>query len=193
MPLCFNFDFARRLPAALVLVALQSGAATAQALTLTCHEQKSDAAPNMIFSYNGGETGTLAVSAPFGEISLPATREEQEQVVDGHTTTVTGIQAFGYAEVLVPSRMALEGCIADGAKQEETAPEEDTLYLITLGCWEKLPTADKPTRVTTTVYISIDEPPAANVSVIHSYLEASEVVGKRISLDSFPSQCGVKQ
>jgi hypothetical protein len=86
----------------------------------------------------------------------------------------------------------LEACIAHGAKQEETAPDENTLYLITLSCSEKLPTADKPTRVMTTVYISIDEPPAANVSVIHSYLEASEVVGKRISLDSFPSQCGVK-
>jgi hypothetical protein len=104
MPLHFNLLFARRLPAALVLVALHSGAANAQALTLTCHEQKSDAAPNMTFSYNGAETGTLAVSAPFGEISLPATRQEQEQVVDGHSTTVTGIQAFGHAEVLVPDR-----------------------------------------------------------------------------------------
>lgn len=161
--------------------------AEAQTINVNCREQAGDASPRMTFVYDGDAEGTLTVKASFGEMTLPATREEQEGEIDGQKYSVIGIRAFGETSALMPDQAALDQCIADRLKQNPT-DDGDIRFMQVLACQEK---AEQKTQapVTAAVTLSISDPPAADVSVNRTYVEPSAVTGKRIALESFPANC----
>ncbi|QIG47746.1 hypothetical protein G5V57_08415 [Nordella sp. HKS 07] len=57
-----------------------------------------------------------------------------------------------------------------------------------LACQEKAE-QKMQAAITATVMLSITDPPAAEVSVSRTYVEASAVTGKRIALETFPGNC----
>jgi len=55
----------------------------AETLTVTCEDAGEKAPAALTLGYEGGASGTLTVKAPFGEMSLPATKEQREDVEGG--------------------------------------------------------------------------------------------------------------
>jgi len=166
---------------------LSASIAQAQTMNINCREHSGEASPQMTLAYEGDAKGTLTVKASFGEMILAATREEQEGEIDGQKYSVIGIRAFGETSALMPDRVALDQCIADRLQQNPT-DDEDIRFMHVLACQEK---ADQKTQVpiTAAITLSITDPPAAEVSVNRTYVEASAVTGKRIALETFPGNC----
>jgi hypothetical protein len=94
--------------------------AQANTLAFTCEERDAGKPATMTIAYEGEATGTLKIAGSFGEMSLPATKEETELEIEGQKVKQTGIRAFGEAKVLMPGKAALEACIAGKRAPDET-------------------------------------------------------------------------
>jgi hypothetical protein len=162
---------------ALLVATLAAGPAWAQSLVLKCEERGESATAPMSMVYEGAASGTLKVTGSFGEMTLPARREDREGI--------TGIRAFGNATVLMPDPSALDACIA-ARRAGGTAPDPDVDALSVFACSEKLPNGPTPVAVTATVEIALIEPPVAQVFLRRSYVEKSGVTGEIITLESVP-------
>ena len=170
---------------ALLGAALACAPAKAQGLVLKCEERIVGTVHPMTMTYEGGSSGTLKVTGSFGEMTLPATREEREGDVDGTEVKATGIRAFGAASVLMPDSAALDACIAS-RREPGAQPDPDIDALSVLGCSEKLPNGPTPVPINATVEISVIEPPIAHVFLKRAYLEKSSTMGEPITLESVP-------
>jgi hypothetical protein len=92
----------------------------AETVSFDCKQAPALYAEAMTMVYEGDESGTLVVKAPFGEVSLPATKSEREGVDEnGEKITATGIRAFGPANVLMPDKAAIESCVTGKLNAEE--------------------------------------------------------------------------
>jgi hypothetical protein len=110
----------------LVLIAAGGSPVFAATLAFKCIEKDAgEPQPEMTLLYEGDASGTLKVKASFGEMVLPATKEEREAVdADGKSYTATGIRAFGPATVLMPDKAAIETCVKAKLKPEEAQDED---------------------------------------------------------------------
>ena len=98
-----------------ILVSLSAmfvGNARAETVNISCDSAGETAPAKLLLTYEGGASGTLTVQAPFGTLSLPATKENRQDVEDGEKLTATGIRAFGSATVTMPDKAAIEACVA---------------------------------------------------------------------------------
>ncbi len=120
--------------------------AHAATLTFTCEEKDTAKPSTMSVVYEGEATGTLKVVASFGELSLPATKEETEVDVDGQKVRQIGIRAFGEAKVMMPEKVGFDACIV-----KSRLPDTDDDILGVMGCRNQV--APVSTKATVSVEV----------------------------------------
>lgn len=172
------------------LLALLSGSAQAEMIKILCEDAGKTAPGKLSLSYEGGASGTLTVKAPFGEMTLPATKEEREDVEEGEKLTATGIRAFGPATVTMPDKAAIEACIAQKLKPDE-AQDEDIVATVLGSCAQAVASSKGPVAIKATVEIGIYDPPSADVELTRSFLESSTVPGGTVKIETAPANCKV--
>jgi hypothetical protein len=164
--------------------------ARAAPLSITCEEQGGASQPaTMTITYEGEAQGMLKVTASFGDMSLPATYEEQEIDIGGQKARQTGIRAFGTAKVRMPDKAALEACIAGKRAPDET---DDVLGL--MACQGTVETADAEIKADVEIAIGgAFEAGTAWVYMKRTYLEPSEGYldgsgqpGRSITIETVP-------
>lgn len=141
--------------------------------------------PAMSLVYEGDESGTLKVSGEFGEMTLPATKSERTGEVDGEELSVTGIQAFGQASVLMPERTAIEACIAGQAKGD-AAQDPDMVMMFADSCRREAPMGTAPVPITAKIEIATLDAPDIYAYFVFIYEEKSDVPGEHITIESLP-------
>jgi len=139
----------------------------------------------MTLVYDGDASGTLKVKGAFGEMALPATRDEREGEVDGMDLRATGIRAFGAASVFMPDKAAIEACVAKKLKPEEAA-DEDIVSTVLGSCAAAAPIGKAPIPIKVRVEIGVFDPPSVEVFVTRSFLEKSSLPGGTLSIESLP-------
>lgn len=113
--------FAALLASSLAISAcLGAPPARAESLAFDCEELDAGKPARMTITYEGDASGMAKVTGSFGEMSLPATKEETEIEVEGQKVMQTGIRAFGTTKILMPGKAALEACIAAKRQPDET-------------------------------------------------------------------------
>jgi hypothetical protein len=140
------------------LLALLSSTAQAEPINILCEDAGEKTPAKLTLTYEGDSSGTLTVKAPFGEMSLPATKEQREDVEDGEKLTATGIRAFGPATVTMPDKAAIEACVKGKLKPDE-AQDEDIVATVLGSCAQAALPSKEPIAVKATVAIGIYDPP----------------------------------
>jgi len=183
---------ARLLPL-MMAVSACGGSAKAETISIKCEADQPWHSPAMTMVYEGSDTGALTVKSEFGEISLPASKEQREAVgEDGGKQSVTGIRAAGPANVPMPDKAAAEAC-AKGKLTPEQSQDKDIVFTTILGCLGQVPMGQTPVDIKASVEIAITEPPSAYVGVKRTYLEPSTLPGgEPIGLEAYPS-CALVQ
>jgi hypothetical protein len=167
------------------------GAARAETVNIGCENAGENTPAKLTLTYEGGASGTLTVKAPFGDMSLPATREEREDTEGGEKLTATGIRAFGPVTVAMPDKAAIEACVAQKLKPDE-AKDEDIVATV-LGSCAQAAAPGKPVAIKATVEIGVFDPPSADVDVTRTFLEASTIPGGVLKIETFPSNCSISK
>lgn len=96
-------NVAAGISASLALLSLFAAPACAGTTTTACEANPTFNAPAMTLVHEGEAAGMLTITAPFGEMSLPATIETREgRDENGEPLSATGIRAAGPATVQMP-------------------------------------------------------------------------------------------
>jgi hypothetical protein len=132
------------------------------------------------------------VKGSFGDMSLPATKEDREDVEDGQKLTATGIRAFGPANVTMPEKGEIEACIRQKLKPDE-AKDEDILATVLGSCAQAAAQGKEPVAIKATVEIGIFDPPSAEVEVTRTFLQATTAPSDALKFETFRSNCGVRR
>ncbi len=192
-----DFAFApehrRAAASVLLLIAAVSctTAARADTLTINCVEKSYGKTSDLVLVYEGSDSGTLTVKAPYGEMALPASKEERTDESSG--AKVTGIRASGPATVLMPDKAAIEACVTGKLKPEEAA-DQDIVYTVIGSCAADAPLGKEPIKIDGYAEIAIMEPPSAYVFITRTYLESTTLAGGKIKLDTLPPpNCSLAQ
>jgi hypothetical protein len=107
-----GFSLGRTVWRGLVLVAIFAAPAYAETVSIACKANTALNAPAMTIVYEGEAEGTLTIAAPFGEMRLPATKEDREGTDEkGQPISATGIRAGGPATVQMPEKASIEACV----------------------------------------------------------------------------------
>ncbi len=161
--------------------------ASAASLAFTCEEKDAGKPATMTLTYEGEATGTLKVVASFGEMLLPATKEETEVEVDGQKVKQTGIRAFGEAKIMMPEKAAFEACIV-----KSRMPDMDDDILGVMGCRSQV--APAPTDATVNVEVVMGGAVGGPLVFLNrtyveqsiDYLAGNGKKGGRIAIESVP-------
>lgn len=170
------------------LLAAMACARVAHASTVSMRCQDKDdagATSAMTLVYDGDASGTLKVKGAFGEMALPATKEERVGDGDGIELVATGIRAFGKASVLMPDKVAIESCVARKLTIEEMA-DEDIVSTILGSCITAAAGELKTVEIKASVEIGIFDPPSVEVFVKRTFLEKSLLPGGKLTIESLP-------
>jgi hypothetical protein len=187
---CRKSNGPSRLAAIIFLVAVIGGPVHAETLKILCEDAGEKAPAKLTLTYNGGASGTLDVQAPFGEMSLPATKEEREDIEDGEKITATGIRAFGPATVTMPDKAAIEACVKGKLRPEEFQ-HEDIVATVLSPCAQAASPSKEPIAIKATVEIGIYDPPSADVELTRAFLQPSTLPGGAIKIETMPANCNV--
>jgi hypothetical protein len=180
------------LPFTIAVIAC-GGSAQAETISIKCEADQPWQSPAMTLVYEGSDAGTLTVKSDFGEISLPASKEQREAVgEDGQKQSATGICAAGPAKVLMPDKAAAEAC-AKGKLTPDQSQDADIVFTTVLGCLGQVPMGQMPIDIKASVEIALTEPPSAYVGLKRTYVEPSTLPGgEPISLEAYPN-CSLTQ
>ena len=167
------------LPLTLFLALAAAGLtpAHAQAIAFKCDERGAGEPKPLSLAYTGDAKGTLKVVGSFGEMTLPAQRQEAEGQV--------GIRAEGDTTALMPDKAAMEACIAGKTKPEDKG-DADLYTMSLLSCQTKVPNASTPVKVHAKFEIVMFDPSAINVFMTRRFVEASDVPDKYIEIQAMP-------
>jgi hypothetical protein len=154
------------------------GEARAQSITFKCEERGSGDPKPMSLAYEGEAKGTLkATGGSFGEITLPATRQEAEGQI--------AIRAEGDTAALMPDKAAMEACIAGKTKPEDKGDAD--LYTMTLlSCQASATPGAAPVKAHAKIEIVMFDPSAINVFMTRRFTEKSDVPDGYIAIESMP-------
>lgn len=155
----------------------------ADTLTINCVEKSFGKTSDLTLVYEGNGSGTLKVKGSYGEMALPASKEERTDESSG--AKVTGIRASGPATVLMPDKSAIEACVNGKLKPEEAA-DEDIVSTVLGSCAADAPIGKEPISIKGYAEIAIMEPPSAYVFVTRTYVEGTTLAGGVIKLDTLP-------
>jgi hypothetical protein len=184
----------RRIAVALSGLLIPAGACVATAhagtITIACEADRLFNAPAMTIVFAGEAEGTLTITAPFGEIALPAAKEDREGTDgNGQPLTATGILASGPATVQMPDKAAIESCVK-GKLQPDELRDSDIVFVTVMGCAKDAPPAAEPTLINASVEIALL--PEVYVGLKRSYAEPTDLAVGTIALDSYP-RCSRKE
>jgi hypothetical protein len=98
----------------------------AETLMLNCTEKSFGKTSDLTLTYDGNGSGTLKVKGSYGEMALPASKEER---TDKSGAKVTGIRASGPATVLMPDKAAIEACVTGRGYAEIAIMEPPSAYV----------------------------------------------------------------
>ncbi len=167
-----------------------SSAVHADTLTINCVEKSFGKTSDLTLIYEGSDSGTLTIKAPYGEMALPANKEER---TDENGAKVTGVRASGPATVLMPDKAAIEACVKGKLKPEQAA-DEDIVSTVIGSCAADAPIGKEPIPIQGYAEIAIMEPPPAYVFITRTYVESTTLAGGKIKLDTLPPpNCSLAQ
>jgi hypothetical protein len=174
----------------LLLSGILAQPALAETLTVACDADQRFNAPEMTLVYEGEAEGTLTVTAPFGEMSLPARREEREWTDEkGVAATVTGILGSGRVKMQMPDKAAVESCVKGKLPPDQLA-DSDMVFVTVMGCVAEVAPGAEPVEVD--AYASIALLPEAYVEFKRTFAEPTELAVGKIELQAFPD-CTIKE
>jgi hypothetical protein len=154
----------------------------AETLTFNCEDRSLGKTSDLTLVYDGESSGTLKIKGSYGEMALPASKEDRTGD-DG--AKVTGIRASGPASVLMPEKAAIEACVTGKLKPDELQ-DKDIVYATTGSCAASAPIGKEPIPIKGYAEIAIMEPPSAYVFVTRTYAESTTLAGGVITLDTMP-------
>jgi hypothetical protein len=147
-------------------------------------------APAMTIVYEGDADGTLTIAATFGEMSLPATKENREGTDEtGQPISATGIRAAGPASVLMPEKAAIESCVR-GKLPPDQLTDSDIVFVTVMGCAKEAPLSAEPIAINASAEIALA--PLVYVGVTRTYVEPTDLAVGTIALDVYPT-CTIKE
>jgi hypothetical protein len=182
---------------AIVLAALIASPARSAGLALVCAKAdvihaKWNVPIKFVFNEGASSGGTLAVSGPFGDFSIPAKREPMP-VEPG--VTGEAIDGVANARVKLPAVTELKACIAKTSDAASAQPGSDAYLNAQQDCLGHL----EPSEVDAVAEIRLgtvsdgDEPSGEDAFVTFKLrYEAAEADGK-IVVEAFPAQCAVQK
>jgi hypothetical protein len=164
----------------------------AETVTIACEANPAFNAPEMTIVYDGDDEGTLTITAPFGEMALPATKEYREGTDEtGQKLSATGIRASGPATVLMPDKVAIESC-AKGKLPPDQLADSDIVFVTVMGCVQEVPIGDAPIEIQASAEIALTGEADVYVGVTRTYAEPTELAVGTIKLEAYPS-CTLKE
>jgi len=133
---------------------------------------------DLTFAYDGGATGALSATTPWGALNLPA------RLAGTIASGEFGINASGEATLLMPDQTALDACLTAKAKPADLA-DKDVLALLVNACSHQVAGGKAPVPVTVHVEISgIDGDVTGFVS--RKFAAASGTAGVVVEVATFP-------
>lgn len=132
---------------------------------------------DLTFAYDGGATGALSATTPWGALNLPSPRRDDCQ-------RRVWYQRSGEATLLMPDQTALDACLTAKAKPADLA-DKDVLALLVNACSHQVAGGKAPVPVTVHVEISgIDGDVTGFVS--RKFAAASGTAGVVVEVATFP-------
>ena len=183
-------EVATRLSGVFLLSGMLAGPASAETITIACEPNPSFNAPEMTLVYEGEAEGTLTITAPFGEMSLPASMEHREGTDEqGKPLSATGIRASGPASVIMPEKAAIESCVK-GKLPPDQLTDSDIVFVTVMGCANEAPLGATPIEINASAEIALV--PIVYVGITRSYAEPTDLAVGTIALEAFPT-CTIKE
>jgi hypothetical protein len=161
---------------------LLSASVHAETLTFNCEDKSLGKTSNLALVYDGDSSGTLKIKGSYGEMTLPASKEDR---TDESGAKVTGIRGSGPATVLMPEKAAIEACVNGKLKPEELK-DEDIVYVAISSCAAAAPIGKEPIPIKAYAEIAVMEPPSAYVFVTRTYADSTTLAGGVMKLDTMP-------
>jgi hypothetical protein len=179
-----------------------AGSASAERFELKCEPHDvggpavttQAASVTMTLAYDGDASGTLMVTGPFGEMTLPASKESRsgtvEGVNDGKSYIAVGIRAAGSSVVLMPSKAAVEACVA-GKLSPEDAKDADLAFMAAISCTGSAAQGANPVPVNASVEIALTSNGPGQWEILTVYMkrtfvQPSTLPGGKITVESDP-------
>lgn len=147
--------------------------AHAASMSFKCEERDGDKRTPITIVYDGDAEGTLKVSAPFGDVSLPAKKKSAEGQ--------TGVSGIGAAKILMPDKAAIEKCISSKADPSD----QDMQAIALISCKASTPLAADPIDVTVDVRMLLMDG-VVMAELRRTYAEKSALMGGILTLEAFP-------
>jgi hypothetical protein len=162
-----------------LIILCTSSLARADVLNVKCSDAQSGQA--LTFSYEGSETGTLKITAPYGAAELPATSKEATNTVDNQALAIRAINAAGPATLRMPDKAQLEACIVKRRLPGEPA-DKDIDFMSAMACQAELPAAEAPIEVNVDVEFALINGDLQELVMHRTYPGTSEVTGEALKL-----------
>ncbi len=164
--------------------------AHAATTTLQCEANPTFNAPAMTLVYEGEAEGTLTITAPFGTMSLPATKQSREGTDEtGAPLSATGIRAAGPATVLMPDKAAIEACVKGKLPPDQLA-DSDIVFVTVMGCAREAPLGAEPIAIEASAEIALA--PLVYVGVTRTFAEPTDLAVGKIALEAYPN-CSIAE
>ena len=179
-----------RVSGILVLAATFALPASAERIAIACEGNPTLNAPAMTIVYDGEADGTLTITAPFGEMRLPATKESREGADEaGQPLSATGIRAAGPATVQMPEMAAIEACTR-GQLSPEFLADPDIVFMTVMGCAKEAPVGAQPIAINASAEIALA--PIVYVGVTRTYTEPTDLAVGTIAIEAYPN-CAITE
>ncbi len=175
-------EAASRLSGMLLLSGILTVSASAETVTVACDADPAFNAPAMTFVYDGEAEGTLSINAPFGEMSLPASKQDHRLTnAEGQPTSVAGIHGSARVKLQMPDRTAIEACVKSKLPPGQLA-DKDIVFVNVMGCVAETPPAVEPVEIDASAEIALSAPPDAYVTFTRTYVAPTNLVIGTIEL-----------
>ncbi len=175
-------EVASGLPCVLLLSGVLASPASAGTVTIPCDADPAYNSPAMTFVYDGETEGTLSIKAPFGDVSLPATRQDIQMTdAKGQPGPVTAIQGSGRVKLQMPGKTAVEACVKGKLPADQLA-DKDFVSLKVMDCLAETPPGADPVEIDAWARIALSPPPDAYITFTRTYVEPTDLVIGTIEL-----------
>lgn len=172
-------EAASRLSGMLLLSGILVVPASAETVTIACDADPAFNSPAMTFVYDGEAKGTLSIKAPFGEMSLPANKQDHQMTdAKGQPGPVTAIQGSARVKLHMPDKTAVEACVKGKLPPDQLA-DKDIVFLKVMSCVAETPPSVEPVEIDASAVIALSPPPDAYITFTRTYVEPTDlVIGK---------------
>jgi hypothetical protein len=182
---------ASRLSGMLLLSGMIASPAVAGTITINCDADPAYNSPPMTFVYDGEAEGTLSIKGPFGEISLPASKQDLDMKNAQGQQGVTSISGSARVKVQMPDGAAVEACVK-GKQPPDQLADKDIVSLNVMSCLAETPPGAAPAEIDAMARIALSPAPDAYITFNRTYVEPTDLVTGQIALET-ALYCMVKE